>query len=108
MKRSHLLIAVLLVAVGVMVKIFCFPRPVMGSASGNTNLVIRIDPLAAAQIRAWRRARGLDPQPPATTSPSAHLATVEGDLGNFIARCNGDGHQAVLQRKKGQLMATCQ
>jgi len=29
MKLSHLLIAVLLVAVGVMVKILCFPRPVM-------------------------------------------------------------------------------
>jgi len=108
MKVSHLLIAALLVAVGVMVKILCFPRPVMGSASGSMNLVIRIDPQAAAQIRAWRRARGLDPQLPAATGPSAHLATIEGDLGNFVVRCNSDGHQAVLQRKEGQLMATCQ
>lgn len=108
MKISHVFIAALVIAVVVLVKIAFFPRDLFGGDGGATRVVVRIDPRAAAQVRAWRRAHGLDPAPPASSSPGGRVARIDGDLSDFVSSCTRSGHLAALHRHHGELVATCQ
>jgi hypothetical protein len=104
MKLSHLLVAAIVIAVVVLVKIIFFPRPLFGSGHGSVKVVVRIDPRAAAQIRAWRRAHGLDP---ALEPAAVQSAKAEGDLSDFVSSCKRSGHAVALHRHEGERVAIC-
>ena len=109
LRLSHVLIATLLVIVLVLVKIVWFARPAMGGTDGQTRFTVRIDPAAAARIRAWRLAQGLDPAPPAPAAAAAPTqATTGSSLAAFVQACGQSGHQPLLQDDGGQVFATCQ
>lgn len=105
---SHLVIASLLVAVIVLVKIVWFANPAQGGGQGQTRFAVRIDPAAAERIRAWRQAQGLSSTQ--ATAPEAALAPqpATASLTAFVRECGNSGHQPLLRDEGGQVFATCQ
>ncbi|MBU6247989.1 MAG: hypothetical protein KGN77_09550 [Xanthomonadaceae bacterium] len=108
LRLSHVLIATLLVIVFVLVKIVWFARPAMGGTGGQTRFTVRIDPAAAARIRSWRQAQGLDPAPVPGAVAAPTQATSGSSLAAFVQACGQSGHQPLLQDDGGQVFATCQ
>jgi hypothetical protein len=109
MKASHVIIAALLVALAVLIKIHYFPRLAAGGkVQSETGLTIRIDQQAAAIIRDWKRRQGAGPGAGSSVGPGAAKSAIEADLSEFASACKAQGYTASIQSSGSEIRISCQ
>ena len=109
MKTSHVIIAALLVALAVLIKIHYFPRLAAGEKlQSGTGLTIRIDQQAAAIIREWNRRQNVGPGTSSSVGTGAAKSAIEADLSEFALACKARGYRASIQSSGSEIRVSCQ